>query len=200
MKNYLLFLLFGGIMACSGDHHPAAPANSDASPEAIRLLKFLYSIQGKYILSGQHNFLYEPVKYTNLVYQITGRYPVVWGCDFSFSVTGEDARKYQHCGPANLIDYADSFRLHGIHPDTLRGRMVQKAIELWKKGHIITLMWHHCFPPMGDSCSGSSVWAMENRPSPELWDSLVTEGTTLNNQWKKQADIVIPWLQKLRDA
>jgi len=200
MKQNLLYLFLLANIACTSNHYPSAPANPDASPEAVQLLNFLYSIQGKYILSGQHNFLYEPVKYTELVHQITGRYPVVWGCDFSFNVSGEDARKFQHCGPANLMDYADTFRFHGIHPDTLRERMVQKAIELWKKGHIITLMWHHCFPPLGDTCNGSSVWAMENRPSPELWDSLVTEGTALNNAWKKQAEIIVPWLQKLRDA
>ena len=66
------------------------------------------------------------------------------------------------------------------------------------EGHIITLMWHGCFPMDGDCCEGSSIWAMENRPSPELWDELVTEGTELNDAWKVSADKIADYLKQLQ--
>lgn len=39
------------------DEEKIKTANPDATPEARRLLGFLYEIQGRYILGGQHNFI-----------------------------------------------------------------------------------------------------------------------------------------------
>ncbi len=78
--------------------------------------------------------------------------------------------------------------------------MIQEAIKQYQSGKIVTLMWHHCFPTEGDSCMGSSVWAMENRPDKATFDSLVTDGTKLNMAWKKQADMIAGYLVQLRDA
>jgi mannan endo-1,4-beta-mannosidase len=61
------------------------------------------------------------------------------------------------------------------------------------------MMWHGCFPTDGDCCEGSSIWAMENRPSPEQWDELVTDGTELNTAWKEGADKIAAYLKELRD-
>jgi mannan endo-1,4-beta-mannosidase len=61
-------------------------------------------------------------------------------------------------------------------------------------------MWHCCFPTEGDECEGQDIWAMENRPSPGTWKELVTEGTELNMQWKKQADNIAGYLKQLQEA
>ncbi len=179
--------------------------NNDAvkvekSQEAKDLLSFLSQIKGRYILAGQHNFIANPTEYDDTVKKITSREPAVWGCDFSFSVEGESAGKYHHCGPLNTNDPMRPLEFHGISPSTLRDNMVKEAIKQHQSGKIVTLMWHHCFPTAGDSCDGSSVWAMENRPDGATFDSLVTEGTSLNNAWKRQADMVAEYLVKLRDA
>lgn len=50
----LLSALLASLVSCSGDK--TAPVNPDASPEARKLLSYLYSISGKYTLSGEHNF------------------------------------------------------------------------------------------------------------------------------------------------
>lgn len=207
---FIICTLIATLWACNNRQSPqqqadedttVAPVNPDASPEAVSLLRFLYDIQGKYILSGQHNFISSGSKYHDIVLEMTGKSPVVWGCDFSFNVVGDNAHRYHHCGPLNLVDPADSAGFeHNIPPDSLRARMTDEAIRMWRKGHIITLMWHHCFPTEGDSCLGSSVWAMENRPSPAQFDSLVTPGTKLHAAWKAQLDLILPWLKKLRDA
>lgn len=174
--------------------------NPNVSPEAAQLLDFLYSIQGKYTLTGQHNFVSDLTRYDNLATEITGKTPVIWGSDFSFNVFGDDINAFQHCGPMNLTVPFDSCFINGRTPDELRQGMVDEAIRQHKNGRIITLMWHHCFPAEGDSCNGSSVWAMENRPSPEVWKELVTDGTVLNSQWKRQADNIAGYLKQLQDA
>ena len=37
-----------------------SPVNPEASPEATRLLNYLYSLSGKGILAGQHDYLESP--------------------------------------------------------------------------------------------------------------------------------------------
>ena len=177
-----------------------APVNPDASPEAKQLLSFLYSVQGEYTLSGQHNFVSDLRCYDERVVEITGKTPVVWGSDFSSNVVGEDAKRYHHCGPMNMTVPFDEFDFNGRSPEESRQIMIDETIRQYNNGRIITLMWHGCFPTDGDTCNGESIWAMENRPTPEVWKELVTEGTELNNQWKLQADNIAGYLKQLRDA
>lgn len=202
MKNpFFTSALILMIVASCQDRPPSiAPVNPDATAEVRNLLDFLYSVKGKYTLSGQHNFASSGSRYDEVVYQLTGKYPVVWGCDFSFNALGDSARKFHHCGPLNLVDPQETFAFHGISPEVIRSQMIEEAKKQAAKGHIITLMWHHCPPQYGDSCRGNKIWAMENRPTPAEWDSLVTEGTTLNVQWKKQADGIAFYLKQLQDA
>ena len=54
------------------------PVNKNASPEAKKLLSYLYSINGKYTLSGEHG----DTRWLDTVKNITGKYPAVWGYDF----------------------------------------------------------------------------------------------------------------------
>jgi hypothetical protein len=67
------------------------PVNPDATREARNLLAFLVDIQGRYILTGQHNFDASGSKYTNIVQAITGKSPILWGSDFSFAYKGRRA-------------------------------------------------------------------------------------------------------------
>jgi len=198
MKSINLFLLFLIISACTAKH--PTPVNPAASVEAVELLNFLYAIKGHFTLSGEHNFIQSGSRYNELVHTITGKYPVIWGSDFSFCAIGDNAKDFQHCGPMNLSTPFDSFSFNTIPVDTLRSRMVEEAIRQYHNGHIITLMWHNCYPTFGDSCNGNSIWAMENRPDAQQWDSLTTEGTALNKAWKKQMEGIVKYLQILRDA
>ena len=176
------------------------PVNPDASPEAVQLLSFLYSIQGEYTLAGQHNFVSDLQRYDDAVKRIAGKTPVVWGCDFSFNALGDNAAKFQHCGPMNLTVPFEPFDFNGRSTEELRQGMIDEAICQYNNGRIITLMWHGCFPTEGDSCNGTSIWAMENRPSPEVWKELVTDGSELNGQWKQQADNIAAYLKQLQEA
>jgi mannan endo-1,4-beta-mannosidase len=198
--------------------------NPDATPEAVNLFNFLQDIQGNYTLSGMHNFLNNGSTYSNDLAAMTGKKPVVWGTDFSFCVQGEDALRFQHCGPANLpaiswkeyIARRDSIRAAGeswppvlssespgfldLTLDEARSLAMEEIKARHADGHIITLMWHGCYPTEGDCCEGSSIWAMENRPSPGEWDELVTPGTELNEAWKRSANKIASYLKLLQDA
>src|SRR5680860_1107157 len=76
--------------------------NPNATEEAQNLYNFIQDIQGKYTLSGQHNFCGKGSDYTGQLEEITGLKAIVWGSDFSFCVKGENSMRFQHCGPANL--------------------------------------------------------------------------------------------------
>lgn len=75
-KTILLFiviLLIICIIGCQSkpQYSGKPPVISNASPEARRLLSFLYEISGKGMLAGLHNLLWvwSPDKDTNLVYR-----------------------------------------------------------------------------------------------------------------------------------
>ena len=183
------------------DKPKPAPVNPRATREARELLAFLYEIQGKYTLSGQHNFIASGSRFSERVHEVTGAYPVVWGSDFSFAYRGDAPREFQHCGPLNLSEPGTDVRPSALTPEQARSQLVKNAIEAHRQGHVVTLMWHACPPQAGgDTCDGRAIWTWDKRPSQEEWDRLTTDGTELNAAWKKQADVVAGYLKQLRDA
>ncbi len=162
----LLFCLFaaGKIWAQAFE-----PVNKNASPEAKKLLAFIYSIKGKYIISGQHNFNHQLNLYSDSAYAFTGKYPALWGTDFILSGTND-----------------------------LGQNIVNEAIEKWKNGYIVTLMWHQGRPidepPYG--------WkeSVQGKLTDAQWNELVTPGTALNTKWLAQIDKIAGYLKQLQDA
>jgi mannan endo-1,4-beta-mannosidase len=166
----------------------------------LRLLDLLYEIQGKHTLSGQHNFIVSGSRFTERIHELTGKYPFVWGSDFSFAYRGEEPSRFQHCGPLNLTEPGTKPEITDLTPEAARERLVKNAIQADRDGHIVTLMWHACPPGMGDACDGKAIWTLENRPSQQWWDELTTDGTQLNAAWKVQADVIAGYLRALREA
>ncbi len=192
------------VLACGGGDPARKAVNPKATKEAQALLEFLYQIQGKYILSGQHNFASGITKYDDEVFSMTGRRPVVWGSDFSFEDVGEGFQRYQHAGPLNIsVPFERPCVETGLTVEEARQGIVNEAIIQAAQGRIITLMWHCCDPRFtdgGNTCNGDKVWTMEeNAPSAQEWDELCTDGTALNAAWKKEMDSVIPFLKQLQD-
>jgi mannan endo-1,4-beta-mannosidase len=116
MKYTTAILLFVFINVASFAQ-PFAPVNKNASPEAKKLLQYLYSINGKYILSGEHNYNESMNRFNDSVKAITGKYPAVWGTDFIWNGTKDNGQA-----------------------------IVDEAIRKHKEGYIITLMWHEGRP------------------------------------------------------
>lgn len=199
-KNIFSFIVL--VLISAGCNQTAEigfdPVNPKASTEARQLLQFLYSIQGEYTLTGQHNFVSDLKRYDNVVHEITGKYPIVWGSDFSFMAQGDSVRNYQHCGPMNLTVPYDSCVFNGRSAKELRQGLVDEVKRKHAEGRIITLMWHCCYPTEGDECDGASIWRwVQGLPSAEEWQELVTDGTPLNTAWKQQMDGIIPYLRSV---
>jgi len=201
MKNDFLFLSVTAILLCGACFRaPVRNVNSRSTKEAARLLNFLYEISGRYVLTGQHNYISAGSVQTERAAAFTGETPVIWGSDFSFCYQGKEPQHFQHCGPLNLTMPGESVRETGLAPEEARERLVQSAIQKHREGFIITLMWHACPPGLGDCCDGNSIWTWDRRPSQERWDELVTDGTELNRAWKAHADVIAGYLKQLRDA
>jgi mannan endo-1,4-beta-mannosidase len=146
------------------------PVNPNTTEKTQMLLKTLYETEGEYILSGHHNYIHNPKKFTEEVKDITGHYPVVWGSDFSFHFENEDS-------------------------DATRQKMINTAKEMYQKGHIITLMWHACRPIDNEPCGWSE--SVQNDVSEEEWQDLVTPGTEIHLHWLSQVDRIARYLKKL---
>ncbi len=155
---------------------PAAPqpVNPHASPEARALLKYLDSISGKYTLSGQHNYPNHIARWTDRAYDLTGKYPAVFGQDFGFQ-GGEDK------------DSAEA-----------RPALIEEIKRQYQNGAIPTLTWHAVRPS-----SDEPATFRENIQSDLTdfeWNELLTPGTNLNQRWRAQVDVIAGFLAQLRDA
>jgi mannan endo-1,4-beta-mannosidase len=112
MRNNIVLLLMLSL-AVKLHGQDFQPVNKHTTIEAKKLLVFLYSIKGKYIISGQHNFNSKLNVYSDSAHIISGKYPALWGTDFIYDWT------------------------------TDRGQdIVNEAIKKWNDGYIVTLMWH----------------------------------------------------------
>jgi hypothetical protein len=139
----------------------------------FKSLNYLYSISGSYTLSGQHNDQKDGTNenyWTNQVFNITGKYPALWGGDILF---------------------------HGN--SAMRWSMAYEAERQWNRGAVINIMWHVC-PPTGGTVCGWDPGVLNTTLSAANWTSLLTNGGSLNNTWKQRIDSeVIPYLQYLED-
>lgn len=140
-----------------------------AAPNS-KVLNYLHSISGTKTILGQHNREpnSDPVSWTNWIYSVTGKYPGLWGGDFLY-LTDD----IQH-----------------------RETMINEAKNQWNNGALVTLMWHVCPPTIPEPCNWEN--GITSTLSNAQWNALVTDGTPLNNQWKKRIDSIVPYFQYLQ--
>ena len=150
------------------------PVNPDASPEAVKLLEYIYSISGKKTLAGQHCAPLVGDTRLSVVHRTTGKYPPVFGQDFGFSYPG----------------YWD-----GIN---YRQRIVDDAIKRHRDGFIITLMWHAVRPTEDEPVTFRE--SVQGKLTDEEWKDLITPGTEINERWKSQVDVIAWFLKQLKYA
>jgi mannan endo-1,4-beta-mannosidase len=152
---------------------PAA-VNPHATPEARALLHFIDSISGHYALTGQHNFPNSISRWTDRAYDLTGKYPALFGQDFGFS-GGEDKDSVE-----------------------ARPEMIAEAERQYAHGAVIALTWHAVRP--SDDEPVSSRDSVQGHLSDFEWHELLTPGTDLNKRWCAQVDAVAGYLRQLQDA
>lgn len=136
-----------------------------------KVLNYFYSISGQYTIAGQQGS-----GYMSEIADVAGRYPGVWGEDFSFVIDGVFG--------GNTI--AES-----------RRRMIEEAKVRWARGEVISLMFHACPPTKAEPCD----WFNDilSHLSDEQWSQLITPGTTLYNNWISRLDKIAVGLQELED-
>ena len=159
------------------------PVIPNASPEAVKLYSFLHSLKGKRTIAGQHNYPYELSRCTDYTNLTTNRTPLMWGSDFTWRATNQE-----------------------------RGEMVEEAINRYKNGYIVTLMWHANPPVKGRLKYNDSTavpdWNFEDSiryiswyKMPEAeWLRIVTPGTEEHKIWLNDVDEVAEHLKKLQEA
>jgi len=170
-----LFIALAGILGCSGWLNAAPePVNPHATPEARALLAYLDSISGQATIAGQHNYPNVGARWTDMAYDLTGKYPGLFGGDFGFS-TGEDK-------------------------DSVLGRpaMIEEVKRQYRNGAVITLTWHEVRPTDDEPVTFKG--SVQNHLTDAEWQQLLTPGTPLNLRWQAQVEVVAGYLQQLRDA
>ena len=122
-----LFLFLFLVPLISISQKATIPNNSNSVSEKREvILKFLKDITGKNILSGQHNERFDsvhPFERTDSVYKATGKYPALFGIDFTYD-----------------------YRING------RWAMIYEAERQFNKGALINIMWHACIPTLNEPC------------------------------------------------
>lgn len=118
MMNLFLYAGIFLILNSSCLNPKISPVNPNATPEARQLLEYLYSISGKQILSGQHNYPHELTRSTDSIIAITGKNPVVWGTDVSSlsNALFEEAQRQHNQGAIITLMY---HQVKPFHHDSL---------------------------------------------------------------------------------
>lgn len=151
------------------------PINPNASPNARKLLNYLYSIKGKKILSGHHNWIETPSGGMNTVKNTAGigQYPAVYGMEIG------------------TIDGSFSAATIATH----RQNTINAVINFCRSGNgIVTITWHHNYPGAVRS------WENVQRYTTQAeFDQIVTPGSTMFNTWMAEVDEMAEYLKQLRD-
>jgi mannan endo-1,4-beta-mannosidase len=151
------------------------PVNPKTCLEAVKLLKFIYSISGKKTLTGQHEYMGRMSVITDKIKEITGKCPAVWGSDFGFS----DER-------------------HDIDNIKYRVRLLDEIKKQHDSGAIITMTYHQANPVIGEPCLFEN--GVISKLTDQQWKALITSGTEIYEAWRKQMDIVAEILKKVQEA
>ncbi|MCK4879394.1 MAG: hypothetical protein KAS82_02000 [Bacteroidales bacterium] len=187
MKRTTLFSIALASMIILASFSPGSaqePVTPNVSPEAKALLEFIYSISGKYTLTGQHNYPATKDRNSQFAAEYSGRTPAVWSTDMGFAGEGD----------------TDSYL---ARPD-----IVKEAIRQHKKGAIITICWH-AVPPTADEpvtfqprgpFPPDSLASVQGQLLDEQFKDLLTPGTRLYKRWEAQVDSVAYYLKQLQEA
>jgi mannan endo-1,4-beta-mannosidase len=152
----------------------AEPVNPNATPEARSLLKKLDDISGHYTLTGQHNFPNDLSRWSDRIYDLTGKFPAIFGQDFGFA-GGQDK-------------------------DSVLGRpsMIEEVTRQYRNGAVIALTWHAVRPTDDEPVTFRD--SVQGHLTDFEWNELLTPGTDLYNRWAEQVDVIAGYLGQLQAA
>ena len=169
----LLCVMFCMVMGCTAQKNVDDGANNTSqTTKTFKTLEYLKSVSGNKTIAGVHNREPNatPAKWTEEIFKATGRYPGLWSGDFLFQADNINNRKI----------------------------MIDEALRQWKKGSIVNIMWHACNPALQQPCGWDKSGVL-SKLTDKQWNELITDGSTLNEQWKRMMDEVSVHLQFLKD-
>jgi mannan endo-1,4-beta-mannosidase len=146
--------------------------SASTNAQSRQVLEYLQGISGKKTLAGQHNKEpnSDPDQWTRYIHETTGKYPALWSGDFLFQQENIDAR----------------------------WNMIREARKQWDQGAVINLMWHACPPDEGEPC-GWDPGLLNAQLDDAQWTQLLTDGSSLNQAWKKRMEEVAVYLSYLEE-
>ena len=106
ISSLFLIMIVASALAQAQATPPAV--NPHASPEARALLKMLGSISGQYTVTGQHNYPNHVSRWSDRIYDLTGKYPGLFGQDFGFS--GDDDKDSIEGRPSMIEEAKRQYR------------------------------------------------------------------------------------------
>jgi len=178
-------LLYIGASLLFGSEGTIEPVTPNASPEARALLQLLYSISGKYTLTGQHNYPNTKDASTRQAAEYSGKTPAVYSQDWGFAKDGDK----------------DSYL---ARPD-----IVEEVKRQQKLGSIITICWH-AVPPTADEPvtfrpkrgepAPDKLATVQGQLTDEQFNDVLTPSTELYKRWCAQVDAIAVYLKQLQDA
>jgi mannan endo-1,4-beta-mannosidase len=152
---------------------PWDPVNPNASDDVKKVLRFLYDIRGKGILTGQENLATDVMNWTDEVVDITGLYPGLLGEDFS---------------------YGDSAFVK-------RQRIVNAAREYWDSGGLVTISWHQVNPQTWDGSIHEGPFEYtQYSMTQETFNQLFVPESDLQVKYQRHIDTIAGYLKKLQEA
>ncbi len=174
MKMFASAAAAAMLLFCQVPMAAQEPVNPHASPEARALLKYLYSISGHYTLAGQHNYPNTSARWTDRAYDLTGKYPALFGQDFGFEA--------------------------GADKDSILGRpeLVEEAERQYRNGAVVTMTWHEVRPTDDEPVSFRE--SVQGHLTDFEFKEVLTPGSKLYNRWCAQVDVIAGYLKQLRDA
>jgi mannan endo-1,4-beta-mannosidase len=185
-KTFWLFttILYISTSSLFPVNESAKPVTPNASPEAQALLKLLYSISGKYTLTGQHNYPNTRDRNSQFAAGFIGKTPAIWSTDWGFAEDGD----------------TDSYL---ARPD-----IVEEAKRQHRLGSLVTICWH-AVPPTADEpvtfrpqgkVAAESLASVQGQLLDQQFKDVLTPGTELNRRWCAQVDSIAGYLKKLQRA
>lgn len=160
--------------AVPGFAQPIEPVNEQASEEARRLLRYLYTIDDDHILAGQHDYNHTMNQFFDRVHAMTGTYPALWGTDFIWQGERDPGQE-----------------------------IVDEAIKKHTDGYIVTLMWHAGRPTddppfrWSESIQGeltNAEWQALTTPGTALHARWLAQVDTVASYLKQLRDAGVPVL------
>ncbi len=153
MKRFAALAL-AAVLGCASRAQTAPePVNPNATPEARALLAYLDSISGKATIAGQHNYPNVGARWTDMAYDLTAKYPGLFGGDFGFS-GGEDK---------------DSV--------LSRPAMIEEVKRQYRNGAVVTLTWHEVRPTDDEPVTFHD--SVQGHLTDAEWQQLLTPGSPL---------------------